>query len=490
MRYPILYQVNTRLWLDEIGRELGRPPVLDDISDQALEQLAALGFDWLYLICTWQTGEAEAQLARSQVGLIQEAEQKLGKDGRQSLCSSCFAISGYAVPDAWGGSPALLRLKERLNRLGLRLMLDFIPNHTGISHPWARSYPDYYVNGSLDLQKLHPERYSVVETGSGPRLLAHGRDPYFAPWIDTLQLNYANTDLQEAMTGVLLQTAHFCDGLRCDMAMLILPDVFVQTWGLKMEPFWEPAIAAVKQAHPDFVFLAEAYWDRERELLGQGFDYAYDKQLYDRLYERDGRKVFLRIQSEGDSLGRFTHFLENHDEPRAAAVFEPGCHQAAALLTYLLPGLRFFFAGQLEGHRERAPVQFCSSPPQVKDETLGHFYSRLMEQLNQISYRENSFHMLQALPAWSGNERWANFTAFTWMADEQEGWLAVVNYSPAAGQSYLRMSFPELHGRLLHLEDVLNAAVYEREGDQLLHTGLYVDLPAWGFHLFRITPAE
>ena len=81
-------------------------------------------------------------------------------------------------------------------------------------------------------------------------ILAHGRDPYFDGWPDTLQLNYAKAQLQQAMIGELLRIAGQCDGLRCDMAMLLLPEVFERTWGRRSEPFWPKAIAAVRQAQP------------------------------------------------------------------------------------------------------------------------------------------------------------------------------------------------------------------------------------------------
>src|SRR5260370_37305504 len=96
-----------------------------------------------------------------------------------------------------------------------------------------------------------------VKTQQGPRILAHGRDPNFPGWPDTLQLDYANPDLQNAKLDELLAVAGKCDGVRCDMAMLLLPDVLQRTWGVTLEPFWPTATAAMRQPPPGFTSLAE-----------------------------------------------------------------------------------------------------------------------------------------------------------------------------------------------------------------------------------------
>ncbi len=143
-----LYQVHTRLWLRQLTETLGRLATLDDIPDPELAQLARQGFDWLYLLGVWQTGPLGLQLARANHPLRQEIRHVLPDVSDGDICSSCFAITGYTVPPEWGGDAALQRLRQRLHRHGLRLMLDFIPNHTAIDHPWAREHPEYYVTGT------------------------------------------------------------------------------------------------------------------------------------------------------------------------------------------------------------------------------------------------------------------------------------------------------------------------------------------------------
>ena len=249
-------------------------------------------------------------------------------------------------------------------------MLDFVPNHTALDHSWVEDYPDYYVPGSQqDLARL-PENYTRVQSRRGDRILAYGRDPYFPGWPDTLQLNYGNPATQEAMIGELVKVAERCDGVRCDMAMLLLPDVFERTWGIRAEPFWPKAIQRVREHSPDFCFLAEVYWDLEWTMQQQGFDYTYDKRLYDRLRDGHARMVREHFQAGYDFQNKLARFLENHDEPRAAATFSPRVHEAAAVITFLCPGLRFFHQGQFEGRKKRISPHLCRAPNEPVDEEL------------------------------------------------------------------------------------------------------------------------
>ena len=169
------------------------------------------------------------------------------------------------------------------------------------------------------------------------------------------------------MIGELERIAGQCDGVRCDMAMLLLPDVFESTWGTRAELFWPKATESVRQQHPNFRFMAEVYWDREWTLQQQGFDYAYDKRLYDRLREGHARPVREHFHAGLDYQNKLARFLENHDEPRAAATFAPEVHEAAAVITFLSPGLRFFHQGQFEGRKKRISPHLVRGPEEPVD---------------------------------------------------------------------------------------------------------------------------
>ena len=219
--------------------------------------------------------------------------------------------------------------------------------------------------------------------------MAYGRDPYFSGWPDTLQLNYANPDVREAMARELEKIAGMCDGVRCDMAMLVLPDVFERTWGMRPHSFWPDAIARTRARQPDFLFMAEVYWDLEWTLQQQGFDYTYDKRLYDRLREGHARPVRDHFRADLDFQRRSARFLENHDEPRAAAAFPQSIHKAAAVLTYFCPGLRFIHQGQMDGLRMKIPVHLSRGPKEAIDTELHEFYDRLLACLRSPAVRVN-----------------------------------------------------------------------------------------------------
>jgi glycosidase len=318
-RYPALYQINTRVRQTELAHALGRAATLDDFSDAELDRLAELGFDWIWLLGVWQTGPASQRVSLSEPAWRREFQQALPDLHDEDIGGSCFAIRSYTVHDGLGGDAALARLRERMRSRGLKLMLDFVPNHVALDHPWVDEQPDFFVPGSAAELANAPQNWCRLRTRAGSRVLAHGRDPYFDGWPDTLQLNHAKAQLQQAMIGELQRIATQCDGLRCDMAMLVLPEVFERTWGLRCQPFWPKAIAAVRHRHPDFEFMAEVYWDLEWTLQQQGFDHTYDKRLYDRLRALQARPVRAHLQAGLDYQDRMARFLENHDEPRAAS---------------------------------------------------------------------------------------------------------------------------------------------------------------------------
>ena len=153
------------------------------------------------------------------------------------------------------------------------------------------------------------------------------------------------------------------------MAMLVLPEVFERTWGIRSAPFWPRATAEVRSQVPDFLFMAEVYWDLEWTLQQQGFDATYDKRLYDRLEHGASPAVRGHLQAALDFQDRLWRFLENHDEPRAAATFAPD-HRAAAVITFLSPGLRFFHQGQREGKRVRIPMHLAADLPRRRSRRL------------------------------------------------------------------------------------------------------------------------
>jgi hypothetical protein len=479
VRYPSLYQINTRVWLTDLSRRLGRRAMLDDIPDAELDRLAAMGVDWVWFLSVWQTGLAAQQVSRSNPEWRKEFHETLPDLTDDDIPGSGFAITAYTVHTSLGGDAALARLRERLKKRGLMLMLDFVPNHMAPDHPWVEDHPEYFVPGTeLDLARA-PQNYTWVKRKNGDLLLAYGRDPYFAGWPDTLQLNYANPATQEAMIGELLKIAGQCDGVRCDVAMLILPDVFERTWGIRSQPFWPKATQRVRERVPGFCFMAEVYWDLEWTLQQQGFDYAYDKRLYDRLRDGHARPVREHFHAGLDYQNKLARFLENHDEPRAAATFPNDKHQAAAVITFLSPGLRFFHGGQFRGCKKRISPHLSRSPDEPVDTDVAKFYDRLLAVLRQPVVRDGQWQLLECIPAWDGNWTWDCFLAFAWEGAGEERMLVAVNYAPNQSQCRVRLPFRGLAGSQWRLQDQLSTAVYDRDGNDFTSAGLYLDMSPW-----------
>jgi glycosidase len=488
--FPSLFQANTRVWLTDIGERLGRPATLDDIPDVELDRLAEAGFDWVWFLSVWQTGAAGRECSRTNPGWRKEFQETLPDVCEEDIAGSGFAITGYAVHKNLGGDAALARLRKRLCQRGLKLMLDFVPNHMALDHPWVETHPEYFVPGSeLDLARA-PMNYIWVKRERGDLLLAHGRDPYFPGWPDTLQLNYANPATPAAMAGELMRIAGQCDGVRCDMAMLVLPEVFERTWGKSARPFWPDTIRRVREKTPGFCFMAEVYWDLEWTLQQQGFDYTYDKRLYDRLREGRARPVREHFCAAPEYQNKLARFLENHDEPRAAAAFSEAMHKAAAIVTFFSPGLRLFHQGQFEGRLRRVSPHLARAPEETVNTGLKTFYERLLEILRQPVVREGQWQLLECVPAWNGNSSSENFIAFAWQNSAGEKVLAVVNLSRQPAQCNVRLPFIDTGGRQWQLRDRLGAAIYQRDGNDLQARGLYLDVGPWCGHVFEMKATE
>src|SRR5262249_50639387 len=163
----------------------------------------------------------------------------------------------------------------------------------------------------------------------------------------------------------------------------------------------------------------------------------------DRLRDRRARPVREHFLAGLDYQGKLARFLENHDEPRAAATFPPGVHEAAAVITFLSPGLRFFHQGEFLGRKKRISPHLCRGPDDPTDQELGKFYDRLLAVLRQPALRNGQWQLLECAPAWEGNWTWDSFVAFAWQGPNGERVLVAVNYAPNQGQCYVRLPYPE-----------------------------------------------
>lgn len=486
MKNPSLFQVNTRVWLTGLSQELGRKATLDDIPEHELDRFVEMGFDWIWFLSVWTTGPIGQKISREQPDWRKDFEATLPDLKEEDIKGSGFAIADYVVHPDLGGNEALKRLRSRLKKRGLKLMLDFVPNHMGPDHKWVENHPDYFVSGTENDLEASPQNYTRIKRKKGDLILAYGRDPYFAGWPDTVQLDYSNPETVTAMTKELLLISDQCDGVRCDMAMLVLPEIFEKTWNRKANSFWPDAINKVHEKSIDFVFMAEVYWDMEWALQQLGFDYTYDKRLYDRLVEGQAKPVREHLYAGIDYQNKLARFLENHDEPRAAATFHPEKHKAAAVITFLSPGLRFFHQGQFEGKKIRISPHLARAPKEPINVEIQHFYTQLLQVIQDSVFRNGQWKLLECTASWHDNNTWNYFLAFAWEDKNKKRWIVAVNYAPDQGQCFVHLPFPEIKGQSVQLTDLMGKETYYRKGNNLLSKGLFLDLPAWGYNVFEV----
>jgi hypothetical protein len=244
-------------------------------------RLRAPGLRPIWLLSVWQTGPAGRAVSRGNAAWRAGVPGSTSDLTEDDICGSGFAITGYTVSEELGGDQALSDFRGKLAQHGIRLMLDSCRTTRRSTIRGPPSTLTITFKAARHCWPLRRKNYIRVETPQGPRILAHGRDPNFPGWPDTLQLDYANPDLQRAKLDELLAVAGKCDGVRCDMAMLLLPEIFQRTWGVTPELFWPKATAAGDGRMP-----ASPSWPKSIGISNdaqQGFDYCYDKRLYDRL---------------------------------------------------------------------------------------------------------------------------------------------------------------------------------------------------------------
>ena len=278
-------------------------------------------------------------------------------------------------------------------------------------------------------------------------------------------------------------------GVRCDMAMLALNDVFQKVWGehiAETRPFtefWEEVIPEVKKITPNFVFIAEVYWDMDWPLQKIGFDFTYDKRLYDRMFFDSAISVDEHLSAEPAYRDKCLRYIENHDEERATVIFGKQKSMAAGIIVATVPGLRFFYDGQLEGRRVRTPIHLRREPKESADPVIAETYRRLLQYVKSPTTHDGEWTLLRTQPAWKQNETHQAILVWLWGCG-QDWKLVVINYSMIRAQAYIQL--PEFLGRkyFIQFRDALTDKVYDRTGEELSQKGLYVDLQPWQAHLF------
>jgi hypothetical protein len=483
---PVIYEINTAVWLDSLSRAAGRPVTLADVAPAEWDAVTPDGVGAVWLMGVWERSPAGLAIANGNPGLMASFRDALPDLQPADVIGSPYCVRRYVADGRFGGPAGLAAARAALAARGTRLLLDYVPNHVAPDHPWVTSHPEFFVRGDEHDLTADPAAWMAA----GGQVLAHGRDPYFPPWPDVVQLNAFSPDLRAATADTLSGIAEQCDGIRCDMAMLMTNPVFARTWGSRTGPgpaeeFWPAVLARLRSTHPETVLIAETYWDLEWELQQQGFSFCYDKRLYDRLVGEDASAARAHLHADLSYQSRLLRFLENHDEPRIASRLPTDAERAAAVAIATVPGATMWHEGQFEGRQVRPPVFLARRPDEPPAAELADWYRRLLAAVASHQVRAGTWRLLEAT-GWPDNQSCQELLAWSWDGDGSGRHLVVINFSGQQAQGRIPLSWPDLPGRGWQLTDLLAGTGFDRDGTEMAGPGLFVSLDPWQFHLLAL----
>ncbi len=484
-----IYEINTRVWLKRFNSEIENP-TLKNVPRDYWKKLFDYGINYIWLMGVWKTNESVIKDYCFEPGLVNEYKRVLKDFKTEDVIGSPYSIDSYELNPAIGSLEELLQLKEFLNSNGVKLILDFIPNHFSVHSSLTENNPDLFLSTTKDFYQRDDHTYFKSKFNED-KYFAHGRDPFFPAWQDTAQLNYFNPKTRKFMTNTLKRLTNLCDGVRVDMAMLALNNVFDNTWsgvltkGEYEKPpveFWKECIDEVKSLREDFLFIGEAYWDLEWELQRLGFDYTYDKKLLDRLKVGQISELQGHLMAEDSYQKKSVRFIENHDEERAIKAFGTDKSKAAAVIMSTIRGLKFYHDGQFEGKKIKLPVQLGREPIEKVNNSIIEFYDTLISVVESEVFEYGTWDFPEISPAWEGSNTYNNFLSWLVTYNDRKR-LVLVNYSREVSQCRVKM---DMTGYLekFKLKDILNGKTYYRNTAEILAEGLFVELGPYKSHIF------
>jgi len=476
-----LLEITTRPYLYYLSQKLGRSVTkLRDIPDSEFVDWKAKGFEWVWFMGVWQLGSAGLEHDRNDPGLKNSYNVVLPGWTPEDVIGSPYAVVTYKLNSVLGSPDDLKWLKEKLHSYGMKLMLDFVPNHSAVDAPEVTSKPNFYVRAAQG-QTPDPKRFL-------PNGIAFGCGIWCDPWTDVAQFNYVDNEFRQHQISILKQIAEVADGCRCDMAHLIINDEFwsywkneLQSWGYKKptSEFWADAISAVKAQYPNFVFMAESYGDVLHALHSFGFDYTYDKEMLDKLFYHDVKGFQQMLwNTDINYKQHLAHFTENHDEPRTTDKFwnwNPAAKSAAALLL-TLPGLRFFNQHQWLGYSKKIDVHLRRAVDEQPRQDIVDFYNKLFAILDMDALKNGVFTQLNCqgsdtIPAWKyakGNQHVLIASNFN---EHTSGGAIVLNDAPGTGD--------------IPVKELISGVTYYRNAEELRTKGIYVVLEQYQVQIFQ-----
>ncbi len=486
--HPHLYEINTWAWLEKLSARLGRTIRLADVPDSEWDALARKGFDIVWLMGVWQRSPESRRITLADPANPPQYDRALPGWKPDDVIASPYAVAGYVPDPRIGAWDALDRAREKLHARGMALFLDFVGNHTALDHPWVREHSDFYVQGAQQDFEKDPASFYAAKASAGTAYIALARDGYFPPWKDAAQLNHFQPQMRAALLAELRSIANHCDGVRCDMAMLQLNDIFARIWAPLLRgaqppksEFWTDAHAAA----PSLILLAETYWGTEPRLLDLGFSFTYDKDLYDAVRDLQVAQVHASIEAPISFQSCQARYLENHDEARCASVFGEK-FPAAGVLMGTVPGLRFYHQGELEGRKIFLPITLRIPADEPANPSAAAFYDKILRITAADVFHQGQWSVLPVTP--EGDPTSPNLVVYEWRSEK--AWKVIaVNLSAGASQGRVHLGKSISSGRSYIFHDELDDVRYSRGGDEIVNLGLFVRRDAFQAHVFDVTQA-
>lgn len=481
-RNPVIYEINTFVWLSVLSKRYQEEITLANVPSQEWDALAKIGIDIVWMMGVWERSPEGKRISTENDMLRQDFMNALPDYTDEDNLGSAYCVRSYEVDERLGGRNGLAEARRQLIARRILLILDFVPNHVARDHAWVSDHPEYFIHGSAN--DLLTSSGGYFE--SRGEVIACGKDPNFPAWQDVAQVNAFHPGYRDAAIQVIDDIAHQCDGIRCDMAMLLLDKVFTQNWGTKAPAvldrgFWEQVITETRTNHQDFKFIAEAYWGTEPELSKEGFNYCYDKDFYDLMVYGKAPAIEQHLAMDIEKQRSLVRFIENHDEQRAATIFNTPKAIVAAIALATLPGAKLYHQGQFEGKKVKLPVflRRWMDEPEVLE--WKNIYSRLVKMADSPLIKLGEWKMCDH-PGWTDNTSADQLLCWSWHRTG-ETLLVVINFSEHRAQGKVILPWKDLEGASWRLVDLIKGEAYNRSTTDLTTNGLFVDLPGWGFHL-------
>jgi glycosidase len=476
--HPNLLEINTRVWLNELSANYNKEILLDSVPEEIFDTYLNK-FDAIWLMGVWERSLASKKIAQEHLGLQREFHDALDDYNVEDVIGSPYAVYYYHVDSHLGGTEALLTFRENLKKRHIKLILDYIPNHVAKDHLWTLEGLEIFVEGTEEDLRTNPDAYFKMYD----KVYAHGKDPNFPPWTDTIQINAFSQRARIKAINTLLLMAEKCDGVRCDMAMLMTNEIFKNTWKDKVEEapekeFWEEIIPSIKEKYPEFKFIGEVYWDMEWNLLQQGFDYCYDKRLYDRIMGYNIKGIKDHLTADFDYQKKLVRFIENHDEPRAAKKLDDEMSKAAAVLILTLPGMGLIHEGQMKGYNIRIPIQLKRRKEEEKNKELFEFYQKILEIIAKNNIKAGQWELCEGIDD-------ENIISYHWWNKSGE-YLIVINMSNQKAKPYIKIPHLQIDLETIQFKNLMTEKTSRLLTDDVNKEGRLLDLDEYGFLIFQL----